>query len=143
MLVAVLGTALVMEAHREVTDPGDSDAIALVAGGRLVVSNPTNLYSPVAQERTEAVLLHIPARDHFIAPFTNVAAGALLLSPFAHTDLWVATEISVFVSTLLFALALLLASVLTVGASSVTTTCCCSTSTAIVMSTRLDCPAVN
>jgi Glycosyltransferase family 87 len=108
-LVAVLGTTLIMEAHREVTDPGDSDAIALVAGGHLVVSNPTNMYSPVAQERTEASLLNIPVRDHFIAPFTNIAAGALLLSPLAHTNLWVAAEMSVFASTLLFALALLLA----------------------------------
>jgi hypothetical protein len=136
MLVAVLGTALVMEAHREVTDPGDSDAIALVAGGRLVVSDPTNLYSPVAQERTEAVLLHIPARDHFIAPFTNVAAGALLLSPFAHTDLWVATEISVFVSTLLFALALLLAFRLLAPVSSG------SVQLAIAIATVMNIPAV-
>jgi hypothetical protein len=109
VLVVVLGTALIMEAHRELTDPGDSDAIALVTGGHLVVSDPSHLFSPAAQERTEAQLLHIPAEDHFIAPFTNLAAGALLLSPLAHSDLWVASEISVLASTVLFALALLLA----------------------------------
>ena len=65
VLVAVLGSALIMEAHREITDPGDSDAIALVTGGRLVASDPSHLFSPVAQERTEARLLHIPADDHF------------------------------------------------------------------------------
>jgi len=108
LLVAVLGTALTMEAHREITDPGDSDAIALVTGGRLVVSDPSHLFSPAAQERTEALLLHIPAGDHFIAPFTNIAAGALLLSPLAGSNLFVASEVAVLASTLLFALALLL-----------------------------------
>ena len=109
VLVAVLGGALVMEAHREITDPGDSDSIALVTGGRLVIADPQHLYSPVAQERAEAILLHIPPADHFLAPFTNIAAGALILSPLAHADLWTASEIAVLTSTLFFATALLLA----------------------------------
>jgi Glycosyltransferase family 87 len=109
VLVAVLGAALVMEAHREITDPGDSDSIALVTGGRLVIADPQHLYSPVAQERAEAILLHIPPADHFLAPFTNIAAGALILSPLAHADLWTASEIAVLTSTLFFAMALLLA----------------------------------
>jgi hypothetical protein len=108
-LLAMLGAALVMEAHREISDPGDSDSIALVAGGRLVIADPQHLYSPAAQERAEAVLLEIPPSDHFLAPFTNIAAGALILSPLAHTDLWTASEIAVLTSTLLFAMALLMA----------------------------------
>jgi Glycosyltransferase family 87 len=109
LLLAVLGTALILEAHRETTDPGNSDAIALVTGGRLVISDPHNLYSAAAQERTEATLLNIPPAAHFLAPFTNIAAGALILSPLAQTNLWTAAEIAVLLSTVLFALALLLA----------------------------------
>ena len=105
----MLGAALITEAHREITDPGDSDAIALVAGAHLVTTDPQHLYAAVAQERVEASLLHISIRDRFIAPFNNLAAGALLLSPLAHADLWTASEIMVLASTVLFAAALLLA----------------------------------
>lgn len=107
--MAVLGTALILEAHREITDPGDSDAISFVTGAHLVVSDPQHLYSAQAQERVEATLLDIPPAGHFLNPYPNIAAGALILSPLGHADLHTATEIAVMVSTLLFAIALLLA----------------------------------
>ncbi len=109
LLLAVLGSALVMEARREIRDPGDSDAIAFVAGAHLVISDPHQLYSPQAQERVEAQLLKLPPADHFLNPYPNLAAGALVLSPLAHLDLQAAAGIAVLTSALLFALALLLA----------------------------------
>jgi Glycosyltransferase family 87 len=108
LLLAVLGSALVLEARREITDPGNSDAIAFVTGAHLVSSDPQHLYSPQAQERVEARLLDLPLADHFLNPYPNIAAGALLLSPLAHVDLQAATEIAVLTSALLFAVALLL-----------------------------------
>jgi hypothetical protein len=109
LLLAVLGTALILEAHREMTDPGDSDAIAFVTGAHLVISDPQHLYSAQAQERVEATLLNISPADRFLNPYPNLAVGALLLSPLARVDLQTATEIAVLTSTLLFALAFLLA----------------------------------
>jgi hypothetical protein len=94
--------------NREVVDPGDSDSIAFAAGARLVLSDPQHLYVPQAQERVEASLLHIPPADHFLAPFTNIAAGALILSPLSSVDLATETSIVVVISTVLFAFALLL-----------------------------------
>jgi Glycosyltransferase family 87 len=109
LLLAVLGSALVMEARREITDPGNSDAIAFVTGAHLVSSDPQHLYLPQAQERVEAQLLNLPPADHFLNPYPNIAAGALMLSPLAHLDLQAATGIAVLTSALLFAVALMLA----------------------------------
>jgi hypothetical protein len=109
LLTAVLGTALILEAHRETIDPGDSDAIAFVTGAHLVVSDPQELYSPQAQERVEGALLNLPPTTYFLDPYSNIAAGALLLSPLAHVSLRTATAIGVLASTLLFGVALLLA----------------------------------
>jgi hypothetical protein len=107
-LLAVLSAFLAIEAHREVIDPGDSDSIAFAAGARLALSDSQHLYAPRAQERVEASLLHIPPSDHFLAPFTNVAAGALILSPLSSVDLSTGTAIAVIISATLFALAVLL-----------------------------------
>ncbi|MFN2582709.1 MAG: glycosyltransferase family 87 protein [Candidatus Dormibacteria bacterium] len=115
-LLAVLGGAFLNEAHREVTDPGDTDFIAFATGARLVTTDPSRLYDPAAQMHVEATLLAIPASAHFLNPFTNVAAGAAILSPLAHTDLWSAALIAAVVSTALFALAMLLMSRLLEGA---------------------------
>ena len=109
MLLVLLAGAFILETHREVTDPGDSDAIAFVTGAHLMVSDPQQLYSAAAQEHVEAQLLHLPPADHFLNPYPNIAVGALLLSPLGHLDLRPATEIAVLVSTLLFVAALLLA----------------------------------
>jgi len=109
VLLVVLGAALVMEAHREIADPGDSDAIAFVTGAHLVISDPHHLYSVQAQERVEAALLNIPPADHFLNPYPNLAVGALILSPLGRADLRTATAIAVLISTLLFAVAVLLA----------------------------------
>lgn len=108
-LLAVLSAFLAVEAHREVVDPGDSDSIAFATGARLVLSDPQHLYAPLAQERVEASLLHIPPSDHFLAPFTNLAAGALILSPLSSVDLATGTAFAAILSTMLFAFALLLA----------------------------------
>lgn len=107
-LLTILSAFLQVEAHREVVDPGDSDSIAFAAGARLVLSDPQHLYSPLAQARVEASLLHIPQSDHYLAPFTNVAAGALILSPLASLDLPTGTAIAAIASTVFFAVALLL-----------------------------------
>ena len=45
MLLVLLAGAFILETHREVTDPGDSDAIAFVTGAHLMVSDPEQLYS--------------------------------------------------------------------------------------------------
>jgi hypothetical protein len=107
-VLAVLGAGLVIESHREASDPGDSDAIAFASGAQLVIANPQHLYDPAAQRRVEGDLLNIPRGTAFIDPFTNIAAGALVLSPLAHVDLWTASEIEVVISVLLMAGAFLL-----------------------------------
>ena len=99
---------MLAEVQREITDPGNSDAIAFAAGARLVLSNPQHLYDPAAQSAVEASLLHIPAPSNFLNPFTNLAAGALLLSPLAGLDLHAGSEVFALVSLLLFGLSLML-----------------------------------
>jgi hypothetical protein len=106
---AVLGSGLLVEAHREATDPGDSDAIAFAAGAHLVLTEPQHLYDQASQERVETGLLHIPTSSGFIDPFTNVAAGALLLSPLARVNLEAGSEVEALLSVVLIAGALLLA----------------------------------
>ena len=108
-VLAVLGSGLVAEAHREATDPGNSDAIAFAAGAHLVLADPQQLYDPAAQQRVEAELLKIPQATGFIDPFTNLAAGAVLLSPLARVSLRTGSEIEVVAAVLLMCGALLVA----------------------------------
>jgi Glycosyltransferase family 87 len=107
-LVAVLGAALLSEAQREVNDPGNSDSIAFIAGAHLVLDDPRHLYDPQAQTRVEADLLRIPVGERFLSTYTNIAAGAALLSPLAGYDLRTASALFASGSLLLFAFALML-----------------------------------
>src|ERR1017187_5841911 len=108
-VLAVLGSGLVAEAHREATDPGNSDAIAFAAGAHLVLADPRQLYDPAAQQRVEAELLKIPQATGFIDPFTNLAAGAVLLSPLARGSLRTGSGSEVVAAVLLMCGALLVA----------------------------------
>lgn len=108
LLLGVLGGALLAEAAREISDPGNSDSIALSAGAHLAATDPHHLYDPAAQIHMEASLLHIPAQDRFLATFTNLAAGAAMLSPLARFDLRTGSAALAAGSVVLFALAMLL-----------------------------------
>jgi hypothetical protein len=83
--------------------------IAFAAGANLVLSDPQHLYDQTSQERVETGLLHIPTSSGFIDPFTNVAAGALLLSPLARVNLVAGSEVEALLSVVFIAGALLLA----------------------------------
>jgi hypothetical protein len=109
VVVAILATLLVLEVHREVSDPGNSDFIAFATGARLVTSDPQHLYSAQAQASLQAVLLHIPPSGGFLAFYANLPAGALVLSPLAPLDLHTGAAVAAIVSLLLFGGSLVLA----------------------------------
>jgi hypothetical protein len=74
-----------------------------------VVTDPQHLYDQTSQERVETRLLNIPASTGFIDPFTNLAAGALILSPLARVNLLAGSAIEALLSLALIAGALLIA----------------------------------
>lgn len=107
-LFALLCGAVVSETAREIGDPGNSDSIAFAAAARLVIDDPHHLYDARKQSAVEASLLHIPRSAGFIAPFNNLAAGAVLLSPLARLSLSEGSAAFALVSLVLFAASLLL-----------------------------------
>lgn len=104
---------LAAEAVREVSYPWDSDAIAFFTGARLLATDPSCLYCPDVQKAFEATTIGISPSVGFLNPFTNIAAGALLLEPLSRLDIHTATAIAVGVSVLLLAVAVGLALMLT------------------------------
>lgn len=108
VLFAVLGAATASEATREIGDPGDSDSIAFAAAARLVIDDPNHLYDPQAQSAVETSLLNIPRSSGFIAPFYNIAAAAVVLSPLARLSLSQGSVAFALASLVLFAASLLL-----------------------------------
>ena len=105
--VLVVSGALVRGAVREGGDPGNSDAIALVTGGRILSSGSTCLYCESSQRQEEASLLHLRADQQFLNPFTNAPLAAWVLRPLSGLDLKQETTVLVALSLVALGLAAL------------------------------------
>ena len=89
-LLVYLAVALVTaapEARREIADPGDSDAMAFLAGSHLVLSDPAHLYDETTQRRWEADALGIPVSAGYLQIYNNLPAAGLLISPLSAFDI--------------------------------------------------------
>jgi hypothetical protein len=106
--VLLVSGALVRGAVREGSDPGNSDAIALLTGGRILSSGSDCLYCENTQRREEASLLHLQADQQFLNPFTNAPLAAWALRPLSGLELRQATTVMIALSLVALGLAALM-----------------------------------